>query len=258
MFIPRSRGAEAARRICVSGLSEIWSQISRLSTLSLSFTLLRSLSCSCYITNSDFGYFPHSPSHPSSPKTYASPCLPLLNNPHTSLRVSGYALSQCLQTLANPHLPNMSEFPPQRMFLTPFPPPVRRVPATSFRPLSLAESAGRQSKARARSSGHHISKPPLLKVSDLTPSHDAHCPLTASPPSPLPGLEKYRPVETRSTRALGRYPMRNKFISGVYFALWDQHRHVNSDLMYAALQSTSSMPLANVVPPSKSEVAFSN
>lgn len=29
----------------------------------------------------------------------------------------------------------------------------------------------------------------------------------------IEGLEKYRPVETRSTRALGRYPMRNKFIS---------------------------------------------
>ncbi|KAH8103614.1 hypothetical protein BXZ70DRAFT_742591 [Cristinia sonorae] len=28
------------------------------------------------------------------------------------------------------------------------------------------------------------------------------------------GLEQYRPVETRSTRALGRFPMRNKFISG--------------------------------------------
>ncbi|THH27835.1 hypothetical protein EUX98_g6350 [Antrodiella citrinella] len=27
------------------------------------------------------------------------------------------------------------------------------------------------------------------------------------------GLEQYRPVETRSTRALGRFPMRNKFIS---------------------------------------------
>ncbi|KAI0079830.1 hypothetical protein K474DRAFT_1560373, partial [Panus rudis PR-1116 ss-1] len=31
------------------------------------------------------------------------------------------------------------------------------------------------------------------------------------------GLEKYRPVETRSTRALGRYPMRNKFISQYIF-----------------------------------------
>ena len=85
MFIPRSRGAEAARRICVSSLSEIWSQISRLSTFSLSFTLLRSLSCSCYITNSDFGYFPHSPSHPSSSKTYASPFTLCSTTPHTSL-----------------------------------------------------------------------------------------------------------------------------------------------------------------------------
>ncbi|KAL4249143.1 TEC1 family protein [Abortiporus biennis] len=30
-------------------------------------------------------------------------------------------------------------------------------------------------------------------------------------------LEKYRPVETRSTRALGRFPMRNKFISDYIF-----------------------------------------
>ncbi|KAK7691360.1 hypothetical protein QCA50_004758 [Cerrena zonata] len=33
----------------------------------------------------------------------------------------------------------------------------------------------------------------------------------------IEGLEKYRPVETRSTRALGRYPMRNKFISEYIF-----------------------------------------
>lgn len=48
-------------------------------------------------------------------------------------------------------------------------------------------------------------------------------PFTDNLPFLSTGLEKYRPVETRSTRALGRYPMRNKFISGVYIALWDQH-----------------------------------
>ncbi|KIY46110.1 hypothetical protein FISHEDRAFT_23783, partial [Fistulina hepatica ATCC 64428] len=29
----------------------------------------------------------------------------------------------------------------------------------------------------------------------------------------LPGLERYRPDDSRETRLLGRFPMRNKFIS---------------------------------------------
>ena len=31
------------------------------------------------------------------------------------------------------------------------------------------------------------------------------------------GLEKYQPVESRTTRAFGRFPMRNKFISDYIF-----------------------------------------
>ncbi|THG95315.1 hypothetical protein EW026_g6315 [Hermanssonia centrifuga] len=38
------------------------------------------------------------------------------------------------------------------------------------------------------------------------------------------GLEKYRPVETRSARALGRFPMRNKFISDYILQTTGKHR----------------------------------
>ncbi|TCD65389.1 hypothetical protein EIP91_002722 [Steccherinum ochraceum] len=38
------------------------------------------------------------------------------------------------------------------------------------------------------------------------------------------GLEQYRPVETRSTRALGRFPMRNKFISEYIFKATGKRR----------------------------------
>ncbi|KAI0689728.1 hypothetical protein BC835DRAFT_227415 [Cytidiella melzeri] len=38
------------------------------------------------------------------------------------------------------------------------------------------------------------------------------------------GLERYRPVDTRSARALGRFPMRNKFISDYIFELTGQRR----------------------------------
>ena len=39
-----------------------------------------------------------------------------------------------------------------------------------------------------------------------------------------PGLERYRPVETRSARALGRFPMRNKFISDYIFEATGKRR----------------------------------
>ncbi|EKM53560.1 uncharacterized protein PHACADRAFT_259985 [Phanerochaete carnosa HHB-10118-sp] len=38
------------------------------------------------------------------------------------------------------------------------------------------------------------------------------------------GLERYRPVETRSARALGRFPMRNKFISDYIYQVTGKHR----------------------------------
>lgn len=38
------------------------------------------------------------------------------------------------------------------------------------------------------------------------------------------GLERYRPVETRSARALGRFPMRNKFISDYILQVTGKHR----------------------------------
>ena len=41
---------------------------------------------------------------------------------------------------------------------------------------------------------------------------------------PGTGLEKYRPVETRSARALGRFPMRNKFISDYIFNVTGKRR----------------------------------
>ena len=48
---------------------------------------------------------------------------------------------------------------------------------------------------------------------------------TVVTPISLPsGLERYRPVETRSTRALGRFPMRNKFISDYILQVTGKHR----------------------------------
>ncbi|KAL4244355.1 TEC1 family protein [Abortiporus biennis] len=40
----------------------------------------------------------------------------------------------------------------------------------------------------------------------------------------IEGLEKYRPTESRSTRALGRFPMRNKFISDYIFETTGKRR----------------------------------
>ena len=39
-----------------------------------------------------------------------------------------------------------------------------------------------------------------------------------------PGLEKYKPTESRSTRSLGRFPMRNKFISDYIFETTGKRR----------------------------------
>ena len=80
------------------------------------------------------------------------------------------------------------------------------------------------------------------------------------------GLEQYRPVETRSTRALGRFPMRNKFISGTFLRYtWISARPVGSLRSSSALlsrrsvsQSISSRLPVSVGRPSKLEADSNN
>lgn len=161
------------RRICVSSLSEIWSRISRLSLFTLlPYRVLLYNEVLLWLLSS-------TPLPISSPETYAAPFPPYIHSPPPNTLGYGLHTLQCLPpTPVNLHLPSMCEFPLPRMFLTRFPRRDLRVPATSYRRLSLAESAGRRSKVKAKWSGRHILKPPSLKVSCLLSFHGARPSLT--------------------------------------------------------------------------------